>query len=184
MRTFLAINLSQAVKEHLWQFSVKLQKIYARQNIAWVRQENFHITVEFLGELGAEEVKIAKAAVGKIIDKFKGREIVIELNQYTALPAEKNPRALVVGGKSSSSFKAYDLIKNIHDALTNKGFELDNKKWTSHVTLGRVKDWGARLKFDGLEFTPVNVKEESVDLMKSELRPEGSVYTKLNSYPL
>jgi 2'-5' RNA ligase len=75
------------------------------------------------------------------------------------------------------------LAEAIENVCASLGFERERRAFHSHVTVGRVKDRRARVTLDpAVEFGRQRV--DAFTLMKSELRPTGSVYTELARFPL
>lgn len=184
MRSFIAINLSDDVKSHLWDFSQNLQKGFKHHKIIWVQKDVFHMTLEFLGDLTEERLEIVKEILRKEIEMIKGREIEIELKEFTAFPSPHNPRTLIIKGRSRSALRINSVQRNFHNALINKGFDLDNKIWHPHITLSRIKDRGVRLNIKKFDLKPVSLKVNSVDLMSSQLTSDGPIYKIIKRYKI
>ena len=184
MRAFLAVELPDDIKQKLGDFSNYLRHEFKRHNIVWVNPDIYHITLEFLGDIGLDDADVVSKVLEDEIRDKAGRKVCIRLVEAGAFPSKYRPRVLIVKGVNHSDLKLNDIQHNIHNKLLNKGFDLDNKKWHMHITLGRVKERAARFNFDKIKFTPLEFEVNTFHLMKSELKPQGPVYTSLYSATL
>ena len=80
------------------------------------------------------------------------------------------------------------LYESIESAMAALGFERESRPFHPHITLGRVKSTRGHhsllttLETITFDSKPVTVREVAV--VKSELKPTGSVYTILKSIAL
>ncbi|GAH87562.1 unnamed protein product, partial [marine sediment metagenome] len=78
----------------------------------------------------------------------------------------------------------------LDEKLGQEGFSRSSRKWTSHLTLGRVKVLKEKEKLKALllqyckEVEGVEVKVKSLSVIKSELTPQGAIHTILERIPL
>ena len=81
-----------------------------------------------------------------------------------------------------------NLQKTLDYNLGQIGFETESKKFSPHLTLGRVKERGEIGQlgeaFSRAVFPPVKVAVSEFFLIESKLRPTGPVYTDLIRFPL
>lgn len=174
-RLFIAIDLPLEIKRELYKLEQELMK-HIPKGIKWVELENLHFTIRFLGE--TEEEKIPN--IKKIIDEVSQESdfFNISLKEIGAFPNFKNPRVIWIGIE-----KGYEEMKDLFNKLENKilklGFKKEDKEFSPHLTLGRVKEkirWDERWKIDipYLEFLV-----EEITLFESQLRPQGPLYIPL-----
>lgn len=153
-RIFIAIDLPLKIKQELWQIQKKIIKL----PVKLVPVENLHITLVFLGNLWPEEIENLKERIARVGERFKNFKI-----RLTKVCSEKN-RLIWVEAESPE--------------LVRLGKELTDRKFFSpHVTLARGQSKTGQeinLKFQA----------KSIDIMKSELRRSGAIYTKLWEYKL
>lgn len=153
--------------------------------VRWAREEQMHLTLKFLGEVGAGEVSKLTAA----LSAATARCAAFTLRTLAAgcFPPRGKTRVLWVGVSDESGALA-TCQQAIEDALAEAGFPREDRAFSPHLTLGRVTDdrsGGAlrertcRLRIPELE-QPV----KEVLLMQSELRPQGARYTKLGGFAL
>jgi 2'-5' RNA ligase len=178
MRTFIAVELDKPVKDALSRLQSELKKSEA--DVKWVFPENIHLTLKFLGEVKEEKIpKIIQSLkkIARAVNSFRA-----EINTIGAFPNTKSPRAIWTGIEQGKE-NLLRLAELIEDAAAKLGFPKEERKFSAHVTIGRVRspknkaalsEAMQRLKFDALSQT-VN----SVILFKSTLTPKGPIYEKL-----
>jgi len=180
VRLFFCLELPAEVRRALADVAKRCQKALGEGN--WVPEENYHLTVRFLGEV--EDGKLPEllklgADVAKKIPPFS-----LTLDVLGGFPAPKRARVLWVGPKEKSP-EFLRLVELTEEFLQRLGFPPEEKEALPHVTLARFKiprDLSAVL---GKEVPAIpRVEVESLTLMRSELRPEGARYTPVSRWPL
>lgn len=179
-RIFIAINIPADIKKKIWDYSRKWPELPCR----WTRKENLHITLSFLGYLTDEEMLEVCRIVKEVV---KNQEpFFINFNKIIYGPPGKSPRMVWVEGEKSEELG--NLQKGLEKALQNLPAEKENRGYSPHITLSRIKEW----EFGRLEPEErLEVNEEislgfevgSVEVMESELKREGPEYTILESFP-
>lgn len=179
-RVFLAINLPPEIKAELAKIIEKLRGENRRANIKWIEAENLHLTLHFLGSLEDEQIEKIIGEARKIISKYNGFEMA--LGNVGCFPDQYRPRVIFVEARESGG-----VVRKIHadlkSMLTQLKIETDYRPWQSHITLGRVK---SPTTCHGLnqQIQPLKFQMKSIELMESELRPEGSRYTTVKAFTL
>lgn len=175
IRSFIAVKVPDDICDELETFLSELKPL---ARIRWVKREQFHVTLKFLGEITPQKVEHVKTLLSpmKRFAPFK-----IELSHAGAFPNFRAPRVLWLSGKSGTE-ELTALAEKINDSLYDKaGLPRDDKKFRAHLTLARLK---------GESLTPELVQKletvkkftwlcDELVLMKSELRPSGPVYSQL-----
>jgi len=114
----------------------------------------------------------------------------IHIGGLGSFPSSKRPRVLFIGIQAPAELEA--LWRGIESETTRLGYESEGRGFSPHLTLGRTRQNSSvsdqqRIR-KALEETRVDslgtTRVDSVHLYKSELKPTGSVYTKLFSAPL
>ncbi len=181
MRTFIAIDLSEDIKGALAR--VQSHLIYSGSDVKWVKPDNAHLTLKFLGEVGEDripEIGSVLDLVGKDTAPFK-----ISLKGIGAFPEIDYPRVLWIGiDDGKDQLKA--LAEKIDAGLSNIGFAKESRPFVAHLTLGKVRSPKnkAVLKDKILSIPPQSTICEaqsvsSIVLFKSTLAPAGSIYTRI-----
>ena len=130
MRLFVGIDLPYKLKETLLQFQSELRSLGVKGS--WKSEENFHLTLEFLGELDQEKIITLTEALSKVarINKpFK-----LSLGGIGAFPTMTRPHTLWTAPMGSLS-ELSRLRDEIHLELANHGFVLENRQFKPHITI-------------------------------------------------
>ncbi|MFY9218829.1 MAG: RNA 2',3'-cyclic phosphodiesterase [Tepidanaerobacteraceae bacterium] len=181
MRCFIAIDLDSNVKANIKEFiqQENLNQIF--NGIRWVKPDNFHITLAFLGEITTNQASTVKNILEGIIPKHE--PFVIEMSDVGFFPNRRNPRVFWIGIKEQP--KLLKLKHDIDKGLTESNINFDKKPFSPHLTLGRIKS-SVEIKSETVETLDFKdsflVKE--VSLMKSDLYSNGPIYTELYSFKL
>lgn len=152
-----------------------------------MRPESIHLTLKFLGEIDekkalAVETALEAASVG--IGPF-----TLEAGGVGVFPNPRAPRVVWAGVKESSELLT--LQKRIDEQLAPAGFAPDDRPFTPHLTLCRIKSAGDA-KAIGRLVTEPGLKEQakaaftvnSFAFMKSVLKPQGAVHTVIKEFAL
>jgi len=185
-RLFIAINLPEEVKRKLaeWQEKTEIQLHPNHGEINWVRKENLHITLVFIGYATDDETyEIAKT----IKEKAKKHEpFFINLERIITGPPDRTPRMFWVEGEKSQELA--DLQMDLENALSIGGnYKKEARAFRPHITLARFKyDVAKRIKEMGDIEEKINyqIPVDSIELMQSDLRRTGPIYTILESVEL
>ena len=175
LRAFIAINLPPAVKAALGDVAATLAGRVPRGAVRWVRPEQMHLTLRFLGDTPADRLAVLFAALdGLAVDHAP---FTLHLTEVGCFPNMRRPRVVWVGlGGAEQALAA--LVGGLAAALSPLGWPPEGKPFRAHLTLGRVKDERAA---QGVEWAavvpPLDVPVAAVHLIESQLRPDGPVYT-------
>ncbi|MBC8433378.1 MAG: RNA 2',3'-cyclic phosphodiesterase [Desulfobacterales bacterium] len=179
IRTFIAIELPEKIIDSIRRIQERLQPYGF--NVRWVRPQNIHLTLKFLGNIQKVQTEKINQAIFESAHGFA--PISIAAKGIGAFPSIKRPRVIWVGlvGQINQLQK---LQKTLDEKLAANGFPKEKRKFKGHLTLGRVKNkidpqrlFEAVKEFAGFESEPFVT--DTVALFKSELKPTGAVYTKL-----
>ncbi len=184
VRCFLAINLSPETKDFLSETIEHFRPLF-RKRVRWVKPENCHLTLKFLGEIQEEKLASIEKKARDVAKNFSPFEL--SLSATGVFPNPKFPRVLWLGLKGDLPVLK-SLQANIEDSLSTIGFEPEKRPFSPHVTIGRVKARGANpieLK-DFLTLSPPLLRTPVKDfaLYQSILHPSGPEYRELISFPL
>ena len=184
IRSFIAIELPQSLKEKIARYISNMRKV--QKGIKWVKMENLHITLKFIGERSQEVTETVKSALSQI--DFNKGNFKIEIAHTGAFPNSKNPRVIWLGMKSIPDNALLELQTSIEDTLEITSIERDTRRFSAHLTIGRVKypqDFSPfRSYLDHHPFNPQTIEINSFSLIKSILKPAGPQYSNLIKYSL
>jgi len=184
MRLFIAIEIPDEIKKEM----VKVQEQLRKTNVdaSWTRAEGMHLTLKFLGEV--PETKIAEI-VGGLQKAAEGiGQFRLEVKGVGTFPSPRNARVVWIG-LSGDIGKLTKLQEAVENAMVGIGLAHDERKFTAHLTLGRIKHIRSRDQWLALL---AEIKDRSltgfdvtaVSLMQSELKPSGAVYTEMGKVEL
>jgi 2'-5' RNA ligase len=194
IRAFLAVELSQELRAELATVQQELKRriepeMKRDMRCSWAQPASIHLTLKFLGDMDEQVVDPLLAAVEQAI----GRQIPVKvpLERLGAFPRPQSPRVLWVGPSENwergvEAKRIAEIHGAIEQACEGLGFLRETKPFSPHLTLARIKvgerHVGVALAKGGVLDRPISLGSlavESVVLMKSELKPTGSVYRKL-----
>jgi 2'-5' RNA ligase len=175
MRTFIAIDLEPEIKKTLQDLVQKLQRTGA--DVRWVGVQGMHLTLKFLGEVGADSMPAVETVLKLAAAGHPG--FPLALHGTGAFPGSRNPRVLWVGVTEEPELMG--LQEDIDQGLEMEGYPRDERAFHPHLTLGRVKSpSGIRKalleleKYGEASFGEMAVRK--VALYESILRPQGAEY--------
>lgn len=187
LRAFIAVEIPRDIREAICTAVAPLQKGMGSA-VRWVPMENMHLTLKFLGDVSAANVEMLSEMLRSEARLFDGFDLrLIGLGSF---PNPKRPRVLYIGVQASPSLET--LQRGIESASRRLGYESEERAFSPHLTIGRVRQHVTATEQQGirraLEETRIDLlgtaRVDSVHLYKSDLRPTGSVYTRLYSAPL
>ena len=174
MRSFLALEVPEPVADYLRGVIEKLSK--RTQGVRWVKKDGIHITLKFLGEIEealAGKIHHALAPIGSRFAPF-----VVSLKELDAFPSRRRARVVIVQvQKGSEEMKA--IFEEVEGGLTEFDFEREERAFTPHITLGRMR---TPAPFPDGDVPAIEAMEFPVDalvLFKSTLTPAGALYSSI-----
>jgi 2'-5' RNA ligase len=178
-RLFLAIPLCEAQRRRLAAVRDTLPVGDAR--VKWVPEEQLHLTVKFLGETPESAVAPLRAAVDRIAGSVAQFEL--EVGGLGCFPPRGPVRIIWVGGKDGSG--ALDLVvQEFEGEAALLGFAPENRTFSVHFTIGRVKSDDPRGKLrpviEATDIEPQSLPVRELILYESHLSPRGPHYEALH----
>ncbi len=184
IRTFIAIELGDATKQALGDLQARLKRERAARCVRWVEPENIHLTLKFLGNVDAAQMPALERAVAGAGAGFA--PFTLMLRELGAFPTLRKPNVVWIGLQGEIETAAR-LADKIDVACVELGYARETRPFAPHLTLGRVKKdarsddqrWIGEVIGNTKMELELGVRVERVSVMKSELRPGGSVYARL-----
>lgn len=185
MRLFVAVHLPDEMKEELYtSFSGAVKKRV--RGLRFPRPANVHVTLKFLGETDEGLIPAIEEALKTVAEKAV--PFTMSVGGAGAFPDVKRPRVVWAGVREGRE-KLAELAKALENALEPLGFERERRPFRGHITIVRVKNPAAAKAVgdivaanEGRDFGSFEV--ESFSLVKSELKPDGAVYSNVSDFPL
>lgn len=186
MRLFVALEIPAAVRDNLAALIEELRALsppLADRPPRWVRPENLHVTLKFIGEVSPAKVDGIRGALTAICSNAA---VHLQFRGLGFFPNPKHPRVFWAGMNASSNLPL--LAEDIDLAIETQGVARERRAFMPHLTLARFEPPGVHEK---LGFAiQANVKREfgsfqarEFRLIESKLKPSGAGYTTLATFP-
>ena len=181
MRCFIAISLPEELKAKISGIQEKLKA--AGADVSWTRPEGMHLTLKFFGEIEDKRIPKIEKALDAVVDGIP--TFTLSVSGMGTFPDMRRPRVIWIGLKEDGG-NLLRLQKGVEEELKKTGFPSEDRRFTPHITLGRIRSNKNTDKLLRLieeekveELGSFDVSE--VHLIKSELKPAGAEYTELYS---
>lgn len=182
VRAFLALEIPDAIKAEVDASREPLKAELPRAR--WVRVDNQHLTLKFLGETPQPVLSALAAELGPRLAGVGGVEVRLAGSGF--FPSSARPRVAWLGGTADG---IVPVVEAIEGTAERHGFEPERRAWSLHVTQARLdRPWPRqaveRFLAWGDQLQPKPFVCPDVVLLSSRLGPGGSVYTPLARMPL
>lgn len=189
LRTFIAVELDEAVRAALAAMQDELRAVVPRRSVRWVRPQGIHLTLKFLGDTPAgrlEDIKQALAAAAAEVPPCS-----LDVQGLDCFPNQRQPRVIWVGVREPTG-RLRALWQAIEAHVAPLGWPTERRGFQPHLTLGRVRREAssADRQAIGVVVQRANVgwlgsmQVKEVSFISSDLRPTGAVYATLAEAPL
>jgi RNA 2',3'-cyclic 3'-phosphodiesterase len=185
VRLFVALEIPSAVRDNLAALIDELRKTDAsgsKFRLRWVRPENLHVTLKFIGHIDVARLDSVRPALAQV---RSDSPVDIEFRGTGFFPGEKRPRVLWVGIKGSPKLPA--LAGEMDKRLEPLGIPRETREFTPHLTLARFDPPGISEKLRSVvrqntdrEFGSLRAGE--FHLIESKTKPSGAEYSTLQSF--
>ncbi|MGD2206022.1 MAG: RNA 2',3'-cyclic phosphodiesterase [Anaerolineae bacterium] len=184
LRTFIAIELDEELREALGQLQDQLHRQVAPRSVRWVRPEGIHLTLKFLGDTPMDKVHEVKTVLAQAAGEVGPFTIIAA--ELGCFPNTRRPRVLWVGLEELTG-KLMQLRDAIEAHVAPLGFPTERRRFHPHLTVGRVHRRASKSEVREIgqmvTTSEIGTLDEmtvtSVSYIKSDLRPSGAVYTTL-----
>lgn len=176
MRLFIAIELPDDLKDRL----VRLKTPIPAAN--WVKRDGYHLTLSFLGEVESARVPALTTALSSI----QAPPFSVTLRGTGRFPPKGAARVLWIGLEAQPALMT--LHQQVERALVPLGFPPENRPFSAHITLARLKS-DARREVEAFldqhrAFHADPFPVSAFHLIESTLTPQGAHYRIEQSFPL
>lgn len=199
IRTFLAIDLSPELRTALSAVQQDLKRRFERTvdrraRISWVQPASMHLTLKFLGDTPEELVESLHVRLAQAVADH--RRLQVPFSRLGTFPRLQQPKVLWAGPPASweqgaEGERLQALYRAVEEVCRTAGLAAEVRPFSPHLTLARIKEGerqvGQVLAESGVlnqSLTCGLLEIKAVVMMKSQLRPTGSVYTPLWECPL
>jgi 2'-5' RNA ligase len=190
MRLFIGIELDENVRNAVTRTAEALRTRLARAaphvDARWVRPENLHVTVWFIGEANDERTAAIQRAFALPLATPR---FTLSIAGCGAFPASGPPRVFWIGlaDGRESVVGVYD---DVAERMIALGIEAERRRYAPHLTIARVKEApraegrAVREALANVPLTPASCRVEAATLFRSRLSPRGATYEPLLRVPL
>jgi len=188
MRTFIAVDFPPEIIAKVAKIIQYFKTQTPEKAMKWVPVENLHLTVKFLGDVPENKLDQVKTILSSSLKRTPSFNI--EIGGLGIHPNKNKPR--VIWLNIACDQELIDIHQNLNMALVPAGIEPENRKYSPHLTIARIrKQTGkdtrqevgrtlAQFRVDRLDKVTIN----EIILYKSELTRNGPIYTPLLTQPL
>ena len=180
IRTFLALELPQTVREKLSAHAELISGHNKLQHVRWLPKENYHLTLAFLGNLEYVLINSLQLKLEQNLSFIK--TVPFRFSEIIPFPFSGTPK--IAAAMLEHSDELMQLQHNTAKCVRAFGVSLEHRRFTPHVTLGRLKSRSRK----SIVFQPQQIflegVSEKVVIFQSALSPNGAVYTSLGEISL
>lgn len=189
MRTFIAVPFDDHLIRAYNTLYDEGRAAYPR--LRWVRPENLHLTLRFLGNTAPELAESLRVEVEAVVGREAPFSFTLGPPGQFSGGAGGFPRVLWFGvGEGRSALES--LARGIEKAARHCGFPRERRPWRPHLTVARNSrrspqpvtdsEWKRLAGECGL--AGLSAKVDNVRLLESTLKPEGPRYSVVWKLPL
>jgi 2'-5' RNA ligase len=180
VRLFVAIQIPDDIRASI---ASLLQEFYAiAPQVKWIRPENLHVTLKFLGETDSSKLPAIEESLSAV---HLVRPVTLNFFGLGFFPNAKRPGVIWAGVESSSNLQA--LADEVDGQMASLGFPKKDRAFTPHLTLARLgrialpRTLAVTIAHDSSrQFGSFTASE--FYLVESKLKSTGAEYTALDSY--
>ena len=188
LRAFIAVEIPSPLQLKIQESTAALRSTLGTDLVRWVPRQNVHLTLKFLGDVSPSNLDMIKQMLTAEAAQHSCFEMQTE--GIGSFPNPRRPRVIWIGLQAPPALES--LQRGIESASARLGYATDEKGFSPHLTIGRVKQNSSAAEIQhiraALEETKIGllgvVRVAEAHLFKSDLQPSGSVYTKLFSAPI
>ncbi len=176
MRTFIAVEVPVDAKNRIAELENRLKG--TGTDIKWVEPGNIHITLKFLGDIDADQTAVIQKGLREALDAIS--PFALNLGRVGAFPDLNRPRVFWVSVEEGKD-ELIAMQQHIETELHARGFVREERPFSPHLTIGRVRSPRGMGKLTEMvrssAFETESFPVTRVAVVKSDLKPDGPVYT-------
>ncbi len=187
LRLFIAVEIPHGIRQAIHDKATAVLQRTVGPLVRFVPPENMHLTLKFLGDVSPSSVELLTRMLRAEADSL--RPFDMRISGLGSFPSLKRARVIYIGIQAEAGLEA--LHRGVESASRRLGYESEERPFSPHLTVGRVRQdvtvsdqQRIRSALEGLRIDSLGTaRVDSVHLFKSDLKPSGSVYTKLFAAP-
>ncbi len=178
IRSFIALNLPEEAANHLGDMAAKMSYQDKSGALRWVDQENYHVTLAFLGEQRQQDLETLAEQLDQTLMQ---PEFQTDVQRISPFPETKPKLMAALLDKNDGII---DIHRQVVSAVNSCGLVMDKRKFIPHITLARYRH--SRNEFSGGIPAQINcpIYFEEVVLFESQLTSSGAEYEPIYRFPL
>src|SRR5512139_1988884 len=134
LRAFIAVEIPAEIQQKIHRETSNLRKGIDAL-VRWVPPQNMHLTLKFLGDVSPNSLEFLRQMLRNEAANIQCFDI--HLAGLGAFPNLKRPRVLYIGIQAPAALDA--LVRGIEAASRRLGYEAEERPFSAHLTLGRVR---------------------------------------------
>ncbi len=188
VRAFIALEIPALIQESIEKQTARLRHELGNDLVRWVPTSNMHLTLKFLGDVASSHMDFIKSMLTQVAETHTSFDL--QIGSIGSFPNLKQPRVIWVGIYAPADLA--HLQKNIEERSVRLSYEQEERPFSPHLTLGRVRQKRTAQETQKISNTLSTIqlgkigtaRVNSLHLYQSDLNSEGSTYTKLFSTSL
>jgi 2'-5' RNA ligase len=154
--------------------------------VRWTAPDNLHVTLHFIGDIAAARVRDLTSALGDDLDAPSFALTPAEVGVFASRGAARTVWLSVSGGEA----EAIEVHQASAERLRRAGVRIEDRPFTPHLTLGRVRDRERRRArglppaLAGFAVPPIEWRVAHVTLFSSDLSGPRPAYRAIHQIRL
>lgn len=188
LRAFIAIDIPDDLSQQIHDVSHDLAASMDGLPVRWTPAEKIHLTLKFLGDVSESNIEV----ISNILTTQALQTVPFDLSigSLGVFPNMKSPRVIWIGVEAPEELTS--LQRRVDLETARLGYISDHRKYIPHLTIsrisrnagpGQVQAVSKVLRNQKLGFLGV-AKVTELFLYRSDLHPDGAVYTRIHRAPL
>lgn len=145
---FFALSIPEETKRALKEYCDQLKVSYPFAR--WVHEQDFHITLAFLGHAPQQKLKLATELVSQSLLDCQSFSLTID--SFGTFGRKDSPRIFWSGVQREE--RLHEVRNQVFTACTEVGFELETRPFHPHITVARK--WQGEVAFPFTTFEKEN----------------------------
>jgi len=182
LRVFLAILIPRTASSILQRQLSPLKSTLASCKLRWIPQQNWHITVKFIGALPTQQIPALAKELTTKLQQLQTFEL--ELATVDWFPSNSKP--ILLAAIPTASEPLNQLAAHMDGTLAHFGIARNSRPFRGHLSLARSHKQAIQTTPQSLPapLTPITVPVNHIALYQSQFETQGVYYSKLASFPL
>ena len=181
-RLFIAIRLPEPVLKALGDLSAELADLWDEDAVRWVKPQNMHLTLRFLGDAESHQLPELISGLDEIFQGVVGFDL--RLAELGCFPNVRRPRVIWIGIQDEAGI--LENLQQLIEAMVGaQGWPKETRKFRPHLTLGHLRERASPPRQNWLlESRKLDFRVAAVELIESKLYPSGARYTTVSKSEL